>query len=970
MTRLPAPAGSAVDPTGTVEFDFDGKRYRGFPGDTIASALYAAGVRVFSRSFKYHRPRGLLCVDGRCPNCLCNVDGTPNVRICTIPLEPAMRVRSQNVWPSLKRDALRLTDHVSALLPVGFYYKTFIRPHRLWPVYERVLRRVAGLGALDPRSQSKTRYIHESRHTDVAVVGGGPAGLAAASEAARLGAHVTLIDDQPELGGHVRYAGSDSERSATGHSAAELADAPNVEVLLSASAFGAYEGKLLAISQGTRLIELRYRTLVVATGQAERPLVFLNNDLPGIMLGAGVQRLMHLYGVAPGQRAVVASNGGAGFRVAENLVAAGIHVAVVADALPESRWGAWSESAVRLRTAGVQVLAGLTPSAAHGNGCVERIILSHLDDLGIPVAGAYLEVPCDLVVLATGRDSSASLLAQAGARLVYDAHRDRFLPDNEGLPPGVYAAGEIRGVESGGANLTSDGRVAGARAALKATANESAAAAVADAERGLAAPVPPSADVRPLVSTAGAEPGKAFVCLCEDVTEKDVVFAMQEGFDHVETLKRYTTFSMGPCQGRMCHASAVALVARENGLADRSGSALTTARPPAQPVELGLLAGILHEPARRSAMHQAQLELRPEIMDLGEWKRPRTYLASADDEVRAVRERVGIIDVSSLGKLDVRGRDAGGLLDFVYTNRVSDLKPGRVRYGVICDDAGIILDDGTIARLGDDRFFISTTTSGVGAVQEWMDWWIAAGPERCVHVTTMTSAFAAINLAGPRSREVLQKLTSLDISSNGAPYLATLQGEVAQAPTLLLRIGFVGELGYEMHFPAEYGEHMWRALLAAGAEFGIQPFGVEAQRIMRLEKGHLIVTQDTDGLTNPHEAGMSWIVKLDKPDFVGKPSLRRLKAGSNQRNRLVGFEMHDSRLVPAEGNAVVLHGQSVGRVTSSRWSPTLGKSIGLAWVPLDQAADSPIQIRVDGVIAQARVVKTPFYDADGARMKV
>lgn len=970
MTRLPAPAGSSIDRTGSVEFDFDGTRYRGFRGDTIASALYAAGVRVFSRSFKYHRPRGLLCVDGRCPNCLCNVDGTPNVRICTVPIEPAMQVRSQNAWPSLKRDALRLTDRMSALLPVGFYYKTFIRPRRLWPVYENVLRRVAGLGALDPRSQPRTTYVHESRHTDVAVVGGGPAGLAAASEAARLGAHVTLIDEQPELGGHLRYAGSETDRATTTSSAVQLIDAANVDVLLSASAFGAYEGNLLAIARGTRLIELRYRALVVAAGQALRPLVFLNNDLPGIMLGSGVQRLMHLYGVRPGHRAVVASNGGFGFRVAEDLLAAGIGVAAVADALPESNWGRWSESAARLRAAGVQVLAGLTPSAAYGNGRVERIVLSHLDERGIAISGAYQEVPCDLVVLATARDSSASLLAQAGTRLVYDAHRDRFIPDPEGFPSGVYAAGEVRGVE-GLANLTVDGQLAGARAAAEVNFNEAAVAAVARAERDLASLGPPSVGVRPLVSTAGAAPGKAFVCLCEDVTEKDVVFAMQEGFDHVETLKRYTTFSMGPCQGRMCHASASALAARENGLADRTGSMLTTARPPAQPVELGLLAGVLHEPARRSAMHQAHVDLGAEIMDLGEWKRPRTYLASADDEVRAVRERVGIIDVSSLGKLDVRGRDAGGLLDFVYTNRVSDLKPGRVRYGVVCDDAGIVLDDGTIARLEDDRFFISTTTSGVGAVQEWIDWWIAAGSERCVHVTNMTSAFAALNLAGPRSREVLQKLTSLDISSGGAPYLAALQGEVAQVQTLLLRIGFVGELGYEMHFPAEYGEHMWRALLEAGGEFGIQAFGVEAQRIMRLEKGHLIVTQDTDGLTNPHEAGMSWIVKLDKPDFVGKPSLRRLKPESSQRNRLVGFEMHDAKLVPAEGNAVVLNGQSVGRVTSSRWSPTLRKSIGLAWVPLDHAAaDSPIHIRVDGMVAEARVVKTPFYDADGRRMKV
>jgi len=971
--RLPPPAGQLLDRAGTFQFEFDGRHCHAIPGDTVGSALYAAGCRVFSRSFKYHRPRGLLCVDGRCPNCLCNVDSTPNVRVCTLPVQPGMRVRSQNAWPSLARDALGIVDKLSPLLPVGFYYKTFMRPRRLWPVYEKALRNAAGLGRLDPRREPPGDYVHEYRHTDLAVVGGGPAGLAAALEAARLGAHVTLIDDQSELGGHLRYqlraeasqAGASStpgyERART--MAAEVAATPNVDTLLAASAFGVYEGDLLGIAQGPRLIELRYRALVVATGQQQRPLVFANNDLPGIMLASGVQRLMHLYGVRPGRRAVVASNGPQGLGVAEDLLGAGLAVAAVADARSARDLEAGASEAVqRLRAAGVPVLAGLSPSAALGDGRVQSVVLSHLDGVGRPVAGAYQQLPCDLLVLATGADGLVGLLAQAGYPLVYDPARDRFSPASDGLPEGVCAAGEVAGASTL-EEMLMHGRAAGARSA----AALGLASAVAQPE--VRAAQPPSR-VRPLVSVAAGRAGKAFVCLCEDVTEQEIVRAMAEGFDHVETLKRYTTFSMGPCQGKMCHANAVALAARENGVGDRSGTALTTARPPAQPIELGTLAGVLHEPVRLSAMHDAHLRLGAQMMDLGEWKRARRYVGSANDEVLAVRERVGIIDVSSLGKLDVRGKDAGKLLDFIYANRVSDLKQGRVRYGVICDDSGIVLDDGTLARVAEDRFFVSTTTGGIGMVQEWMDWWVAARRDPlCVHVTNVTSALSAVNLAGPRSRDVLQKLTPLDVSGAGAPYLSALPADVAGVPALILRIGFVGELGYEMHVAAEYGEHVWQALMAAGREFGIQPFGVEAQRIMRLEKGHLIVSQDTDALSNPYEAGLAWLVKLDKPDFVGKPSLERLKT-AGMRDRLVGFRVDDATLVPNEGDAVERGGQPVGRVTSARFSPTLRASIGLAWVPTEQAAvGTPLRIRVNGHSTSAQVVKTPFYDPDGARMK-
>jgi sarcosine oxidase subunit alpha len=464
---------------------------------------------------------------------------------------------------------------------------------------------------------------------------------------------------------------------------------------------------------------------------------------------------------------------------------------------------------------------------------------------------------------------------------------------------------------------------------------------------------------------------KKFVCPCEDVTLKDIDQAVQEGFDHIETLKRYSTVTMGPCQGKMCAMNAVAACARATGRTI-SETGTTTSRPLIQPVSLGALAGPHLEPTRLTPLHHRNLELGAEMMDVGQWKRPRVYM-SAEEESRAVRERVGLIDVSTLGKIDLQGRDAVKLLERIYTNTWADLKVGRVRYAVMVDESGIILDDGTVARLGEDHFFITTTTSGIGSVEEWLAWWMEGDPEGtplCAHVTNVTSALAAVNLAGPKSRDVLAKVTDLDVSPAALPYLRAVQGTVAGVPATILRIGFVGELGYEMHFAAEYGEYVWDVLMDAGQEFGIAPFGVEAQRTLRLEKGHIIVTQDTDALSTPLEAGMPWIVKFDKPNFIGKTALAQLQdEGLNQK--LVGFQMLEASQVPDEGAQIVGDGGfPVGRVTSARFSPALRTVIGLAWVPVMQAeAGGEIRIQLDDHVEPARVVPVPFYDPSGSRMK-
>jgi sarcosine oxidase subunit alpha len=476
--------------------------------------------------------------------------------------------------------------------------------------------------------------------------------------------------------------------------------------------------------------------------------------------------------------------------------------------------------------------------------------------------------------------------------------------------------------------------------------------------------------------TGVAEPrGKrAFVCFCSDVTTADILQGIEEGFDHIETLKRYTTATMGPCQGRMCQLSAIGVCAQATGRSIGE-TGMTTARPPNPSVSLGALAGARHHPIRRTPMHHEHAGLGAVWMDMGDWRRPRYYqhagcsreLECVNEEYRAVRDRAGMIDVSTLGKIDVKGRDAARLLDKVYTNRLSDLKPGRVRYAVLCDESGIMLDDGTVSRLAPDHYFITTTTGNLDFVQQWLEWWLI-GTGWDAHITNVTAGLAAVNLAGPQARAVLRKLTNGGLDTAAFPYMACREAEVAGIPATLLRIGFVGETGWEIHAPAEWGAHLWRAVLEAGAEFQIRAFGVEAQRRLRLEKKHVIVGVDTDALTNPFEAGMAWVAKLDKEDFIGKAALTRL-AAQDAKQRLVGFVMEQDG-VPEDGAAVLVGGRLAGRVTSARYSPVNGKAIGLAWVPVANSEEGArIEVRLRGASAPARVVHEAFYDPAGERLR-
>jgi sarcosine oxidase, subunit alpha len=979
MPRTPPHPSEFIDRNHSLTLQFEGRSYSAFAGDTIGSALAAAGVDVFSRSFKYHRPRGLLCLSGKCPNCLMTVNGIPNVRVCTEPARDGDRVEGQNCWPSLRHDAYSLIEKFDFLLPVGFYYKTLYKRPYLWKLADPIIRRLAGLGCWSAQQDRHTHCEHEHLHADVAVIGGGPAGLAAAEAASEAGAEVVLVDDQPAAGGHLRLqrrqfqdttAGSPRPGFEIAQDLARRAEArPNIQILRRATAIGGYEGGLITIMAGNRLSQLRASQTIVATGTFEYPALFAGNDLPGVMLGRGALTLLHGYGVKPGDTAVVVTGGDDGIALAIDLKRAGIQVGAVVD---ERAAADESEISRALQSLGVRHLLSSVPVTAHGRTRVQSLVVGRRN----ASAGTRHSAPgaatlgdkaglqtlaCDLVCVSLRRTPALEIFRQAGGAVRYDSNLNQMVPQAD--LPDVQVVGEASGCTDL-AVIWRQGRIAGLEAANRIHPIDSAFQQELAGLRsqGAAAPKPYTSAGSGLPEQIAHTPGKQFVCLCEDITQKDIHSAVSEGFDEMELLKRYTTVSMGPCQGRMCLMPAAECAAAETKqhLAE---TGTTTSRPPVLSTAMGLIAGPHHHPVKLTPMHFKHIEAGAHQMDMGEWKRPLSY-TNPQEEWKAVRERVGLIDVSTLGKLRLQGRDSAKLLDKVYTHIFSSLQTGRSRYGVICGDDGIILDDGTVSCLAEDDFYITTTTGNIEYVEKWLKWW-TAGTGWCAHATNVTADFAAVNLAGPRARDVLRKLVQVDLSPLSFKYMHCAQGDVAGVSSILLRIGFVGETGWEIHYPACYGEYLWDALLEAGREFGIACFGVEAQRILRLEKKHVIVGQDTDALTNPYEADLDWVVRADKEDFIGKSSLLAARTGGIQ-NRLIGFI---AEAAVEDGSAVLMNGEPVGRVTSARISPLQHGCIGLAIVPSTLPTETAFEIRNNGRVVKARVQEQPVYDPKGARLR-
>ena len=906
MSRLAVQPTEVLDRTAKLRFRWNGKRFDGFEGDTIASALAAAGEHVFSRSMKYHRPRGILTADYWDPNLMVQVGDDPNVRAGHRLLEAGMDVQAQNVWPSLHRDIKAANGLVGRFLTAGFYYKTFMRPAWLWPTYERVLATFAPGGKVDP--DTPHRY-HDKRymHPDVVVAGAGPAGIEAALSAAAAGASVLLVEHEHTVGGHLRYSSSDPDRAALAELRAAL-DASDVEVLTNSTVTGRYEDNWLGIVQRNhpiaveRLIKARAKVLVAAPGLIERPYVFSGNDRPGVITSGAARRLVNLWGVKPGERAVVFTANSDGDAAAADLDRVGVEIAAVIDGRDQKR----------------------VSSAQGSSKALEAV-----------VAGGN-RIEADLLVVAAGWTAPTSLLNMAGDRPVHDPVAARFFPSD---PPGnVLATGGLAGdgrIDELRAHGAATGRLAAQRAAAVAHRLQAltARARPVDGDEPPWAPderTPLGRDPHPELYRSDTH---GMVDFSEDVGSKDLVAAAREGYDSVELAKRYTTSTMGPSQGKLETVNTVAAIAEARG--ETIAQVGTTVwRPPYAPLTLGALAGRVFEPVRVSSIHPWHEANGVSTIIAGQWMRPDHYGDPAA-EVRNVRTNVGLIDVTPLGKLDLRGPDIPKLLNLLYTNKWSKLPVGKVRYGMMCSEDGVVLDDGVTGRLGEDHYLMTTTSSGAGGVWEWVENWLQTErPDWRVHVTPVTTAYVSINVAGPKARELAGRVTEgVDLSPEAFPYMEVRLATVAGvAGCFMWRIGFTGELSFEIHAPAGHGRHVWEALMDAGQDLGVGPFGLEGQRIMRLEKGHFIVGQDTDGLTLGPSTGLSPLIKLDKDDFAGKPELAW--AADRRLPMIVAIQPDDPNVVPDEASQIVRGSTNeiLGRITSARMSPTLGRSICLGQV--------------------------------------
>jgi sarcosine oxidase subunit alpha len=981
MYRLEATPDEWIDRSVPLSFVFEGKQYQGFRGDTISSALAASGVPYLARSFKYHRRRHILSFANHDCNTLFQVDGVPNVRGDVTLVTEGMRASAVNTFGGLVGDKARLLDRVARFLPVGFYYKAF-HTKRLFPRWERMFRSLTGLGVVSlaaPRQTTPKRY----GFCDVLVVGGGPSGLAAARAAAATGARVALVDESLRLGASGMGL-DDGEQRATRALIESVNGATGITVCTASVAAAYYADHWIALADAMRLTKMRARTVVFATGVIEQPAVFRNNDLPGVMLASAASNLLLRYRVAPGRRVVVVAGNLEGYRAALGLHAQNVRVVAIVDLRAELT-AEEAAAAAQCAAAGMTVHRSVAPyeAIAGADGVVVALDVAPLavaqpgvavraESAGRIDTGKLRRIECDSILMSVGWAAAANLLLQAGGTTRFSDALQQFIPDS--LPAGIFACGRLNGVYDFDARVA-DGARAGSAAAAHAGFGAEKDQGGADdtaGDPGTARAARRPSHSFPIIDHPLA---KNFVDFDEDLQVKDLENAAQEGFDSSELLKRYSTVGMGPSQGKHSNMNALRVLARYRSVGiERLG--LTTSRPMYHPVPLKLLAGRSFNAERRTPVDAEHERLGAVWMPAGNWRRPEYYAVlgetrtqSIEAEVAAVRGSAGLIDVGTLGKIEIYGPQAGLFLDRVYTGRFSELKVGMTRYGLMLDEAGVIIDDGVIARMAPDMFYFTTTTGGSATVFRELQRWNALWGLDCALVN-VTGHRAAFNFAGSLSRELLQPLTDADLDDAGFPYLRVRTARVAGVPARLLRVGFVGELGYEIHVAASDAAHVWRSLHAAGLPRGARPFGVEAQRVLRLEKAHFIVGQDTDGLTDPFEANASWAVHMQKPFFVGQRSLRILKVRGPRQN-LVGFELLDPTRMPKECHLVIQHGAIAGRITSVAYSRTLNKAVGLAMLTPELArSGGEVDIRGDGgEILKARITATPFYDPKNARQR-
>ncbi len=969
LTNLPT---LRINPAEEQTFYYGRTNFSGCYGDTVASALYAGGVRIFSRSLKYHRPRGLYSLDGECSNTLMTVNSIPNIRTENTLLKPDMKVDAQNVMGSAENDMMGFMDKLDFFMPAGFYYRIMHKPSFIWPIFMKHIRKAAGLGTISPDFRMKGVYDEIYPVADVCIIGGGAAGMSAALAAADSGKRIILIESRPWLGGCFDYRIHSYGKGKplylrARELAAQVEQTPNIRIFKHTFLIGAYSANMLTAFQtggendsfDERYIEIKSESFVVATGCIERPLLFENNERPGVMQISCAHRLAKTYGVLPGKDAVFSVGHDTGLEAAIDLFDLGLKVSCVADIREDGHDQKLLEELAERR---IPFLGGWAAARVHGEKHVNKVTLSKRDGT------IQRHFHCDLLVASAGLTPVTAPLSLMNAGFEYDDHTGYFLPVN--MPEKVFAAGRITGLNNP-SSIEASGRLAGFMAAMASGAsckNE-----IEDARKALAMLPGPERGTKFLsVPVSGR---KTFICFDEDTTIKNIRQAIDMGFDVPELIKRFTSAGTGPGQSGIPGHNLPLCVANYTGKCI-SKFRPTTVRPPVVPTYIATYAGRKHRMTKRTPVHDLQVKKCGVFRLMGVWERARYF---SDDftcrnEILNVRNNVGMLDSSTLGKFRIHGPDALKALQRVYVSDMRSVRNGCIKYSAMCNDDGCVIDDGVIVRISENDYYFTTSTARAGQTIEWIryhtkydDW--------DFHIVNLTDSMGVINISGPNSRKVLEKIADSDLSNTAFPFGGYREFSVAGViPVRAMRPGFVGELSYELHVPSSWMQSLWEIIESAGKEFNIGNFGVEAQNVMRMEKGHLILGIESEQRTNLLDLGLGFLWDRSKMEAktVGAVALRQAENDSG-RLKLVGIKMDDSQRPPRDGS-VIVDKRIRGYVCTARRSFSLDTVIGMALVESDLSnIGTELEIFEDECKAElihVRVVHMPFYDPEGKRMKM